>query len=115
MKWLIGEMLPPAIASELNAMGHDAVSVAAAGLGGAPDDVVYAEALANDRVMVTENASDFAAIVAQRHANDEPCVPVVLVRKSDHPSGGALAHHLARSLNRWAASSPDPYPGPHWP
>ena len=115
MKWLLDEMLPPAIASELNAMGHDAVSVAAAGLGGAPDDVVYAEALANDRVMVTENASDFAAMVAQRLAQDQPCVPVVLVRKADRPRGGALAHHLANRLHEWANRNPDPYPGPHWP
>ncbi len=115
MKWLIDEMLPPAIAGELSASGHDALSVADTGLAGEPDETVYAEALAQDRVVVTENASDLAAIVAHRLANEQPCVPVVLVRKADHPQGGALAHHLARHLHQWATRNSDPYPGPHWP
>lgn len=108
-------MLPPATAGELDALGHDALSVAAVGLVGADDETVYAEALSQDRVVVTENAADFAAIVAQRLADDQPCVPVVLVRKADHTPGGALAHHLARHLHQWATRNPDPYPGPHWP
>ena len=115
MKWLIDEMLPPALADELNALGHDACTVIAIGLGSADDATVYTAALDHNRVMVTENASDFAALVADRLARGEECVPVVLVRKADHPGGGALAHHLARQLDRWAAHNPEPYPGPHWP
>jgi len=115
LRWLIDEMLPPSTAEELNALGHDAISVATAGLAGTDDEWVYAEALKQSRVVVTENFSDFAAIAAQRLANDDPCVPVVLVRKSDHPRGGALPHHLARHLHQWASENPNPYPGPHWP
>ena len=62
-----------------------------------------------------ENASDYAAMVAQRLAQDQPCVPVVLVRKADHPRGEALAHHLANRLHEWANRNPHPYAGPHWP
>ena len=51
---------------------------------------------------MTENASDYAAIVALRLAQDRPCEPVALVRKADHPRGGALAHHLARRLHEWS-------------
>ena len=108
-------MLPPAIASELSSLGHDSLSVAEAGLSGAADDAVYTVALTQNRMVVTENASDYAAIDAQRLAHEQPCVPVVLVRKADHPRGGALAHHLARRLHEWASANPDPYPGPHWP
>ncbi len=108
-------MLPPTTAEELNALGHDAVNTAAAGLAGADDESVYAVALKQSRVVVTENFSDFAAIAAHRLANDYPCTPVVLVRKADHPRGGALAHHLARHLHHWATQNPTPYPGPHWP
>ena len=108
-------MLPPTIASELGGLGHDALSVAGAGLSGAADDAVYAAAVAQNRIVVTENASDYAAIVALRLAHERPRVPVVLVRKADHPRGGALAHHLARRLHEWANRNPDPYPGPHWP
>jgi len=88
--------------------------VEGARLASADDGSVYAEGVEQSRAVVTENCSDFAAITAQRLANDEPCVPVVLVRKSDHPRGGALAHHLARHLDQWAAQNPSPYPGPHW-
>lgn len=115
MKWMIDEMLPPAVAGELNALGHDALSVVVAGLAGTDDEALYAEAVAQGRIVVTENTSDFAALVAQRLANDQPCVPVVMVRKADHPRRGGLAHHLALNLHRWAADNPDPYPGPHWP
>lgn len=115
MKWLINEMLPPATAGELHTLGHDAVSVVAAGLAGSEDETVYALAVAQHRIVVTENVSDFAALVAQRLANDQPCVPVVLVRKADHPRQGGLAHHLARHLHQWADNNPDPYAGPHWP
>lgn len=108
-------MLPPATAEELNALGHDAVGVAAVGLAGVDDESVYAEALKQNRVVVTENFSDFATIAGQRLANDDPCVPVVLVRKADHPRGGALAHHLANHLHQWATQNPTPYPSTHWP
>ncbi len=43
MKWLIDEMLPPAIADQLNGVGHDAVGVVAAGLAEADDAAVYAQ------------------------------------------------------------------------
>lgn len=108
-------MLPPTTAEELNALGHNAVSVAAAGLAGADDETVYAKAVRENRAVVTENFSDFSAIAAQRLASDDPCTSVVFVRKTDHPPGGGLAHHLARHLHQWATQNPTPYPGPHWP
>ena len=41
-------------------------------------------------------------------------VPVVFVRKHQHPRGSALAPALARHLHRWATENPKPYPGAHW-
>lgn len=108
-------MLPPAIADHLNRLGHDAVGVTAAGLAGADDTLVYVAAVEQNRVMVTENFADFSVIVTRRLASDEPCVPVVFVRKKDFPPGGALANQLADQLRRWAIDNPEPYPGPHWP
>ena len=72
------------------------------------------EALAQDSVVVTENASDFVAIGTQRLANEEPHVPGVLVHNADHHQRKAPAHHLARHLHQCAASNPNSYPGPHW-
>lgn len=115
MRWLIDEMLPPATADELNERGHEALSVAAAGLAATDDAIVYAAAVDQDRVMVTENFADFSVVFAQRLAGEQPCVALVFVRKKDYPRGGALASHLAAHLHRWATDNPDPYPGPHWP
>jgi predicted nuclease of predicted toxin-antitoxin system len=114
VKWLIDEMLPPETALELNRLGHDAVSVAGLGLTGQADPVVFDRAVAELRIVVTENVADFAMLLDQRIRDDEPAVPVVFVRKGDLPRRGALPHHLAERLSAWAEANPDPYLGPHW-
>ena len=114
MRWIIDEMLPPDTATELGRGGHDATSVAALGLAGQPDPVVFDRAVAERRVVVSENVADFVILLEQRLRNDEPAVPVVFVRKGDLPRRGALPHHLAERLHRWAEANPDPYLGPHW-
>ncbi len=108
-------MLPPATATELGRLGHDAVTVVGVELAGAADEVVYASAVGAGRTVVTENVADFAVLLEARLAREEPCVPVVLVRKRDFPRGGGLAAHLARHLDAWATEHPHPYPGLHWP
>lgn len=108
-------MLPPATAEELNARGHDAVSVIDAGLRAADDADVFDYAVKNDRVVVTENFADYSLLLVQRMSADQTCVPVVFVHKPDFPKGGALAVHLAAHLDTWATATPEPYVGPHWP
>jgi len=115
LRWLIDEMLPPATAAELAAFGHEALSVGEAGLGGSDDAAVYETAVEQQRVIVTENFADFATITSDRLAAGAPCVPVVFVRKCQHPRGSALAPSLARHLHGWSVSNPNPYPGVHWP
>ncbi len=115
MKWLIDEMLPPATATELNALGHDAIALAAAGLDETEDSGIYEVAVEQQRVLVTENFADCAAIVERRVAWGEPCVAIVFVRKEGFRRGRALPVHFARRLHKWATENPDPYPGLHWP
>lgn len=114
MRWVIDEMLPSDAATALGRRGHDATSVASLGLAGQPDTVVFDRAVAENRIVVTENIADFAILLEQRLRNDEAAVPVVFVRKADLPRRGALPHHLAERLHRWAEANPDPYLGPHW-
>lgn len=115
MKWLIDEVLPPTTADELAILGHDAISVAGAQLLGADDAEVFAFAVDEQRIIVTENFADFVALVDEWQANDRPCTPVVFVRKSAFASGGSLPSKLAAHLDSWATANPEPYVGIHWP
>jgi hypothetical protein len=108
-------MLPPETAERLSQLGHDAVSVHAAGLTGANDAEVFSFAVSEARVVVTENFADYASILEQRQSRADSCVPVVFVRKATLPRGGALAAHLADRLHSWAVQNPEPYAGAHWP
>lgn len=66
MRLFIDECLSPQLARHLNATGeHDAIHPRDMGRLGEPDHVVLARCLAEDRVIVTENAVDFRKLVAR--------------------------------------------------
>ncbi|MEX0750406.1 MAG: DUF5615 family PIN-like protein [Dehalococcoidia bacterium] len=104
MRFLVDSMFPSDIASDLNARGHDAVTPDDIGAHNLPDDVLIEIATAEQRVIVTENASDFAHVTT---------CPVLFVRKSWWPPK-ALAAGLAAALDRWAGMNADPGSWPHW-
>jgi len=105
--FLIDEMFPVAVARLLrDTYGHDAVHVCEVGLRATEDPRVAMAARAEDRAVVTENVADFSA---------ERDVVLVFVLKKNLPAGGAQAAALAKVLDSWAHTHPDPYLGPHWP
>ncbi len=104
MKFLIDAMLPPQVAELLNAARHDARTPSQLGAHNLPDDVLVRLAAAGGRVIVTENASDFAAVTA---------CPFLFVRKSWWPHS-SLSSQLASAIDRWAAANAEPGPWPHW-
>lgn len=97
-------MFPPEIAQYLNEHGHDARSPADLGAHNLSDDVLIEIAAAERRVVVTENASDFAYVTE---------CSVLLVRKAWWPQQ-KLASGLSAALTRWAEANPDPGPWAHW-
>jgi hypothetical protein len=97
-------MLPPRTADLLVAAGHEASTPAQVGAHNLPDDTLIGLAAAEQRVIVTENASDFAAVTS---------CPVLLVRKAWRPSE-SLARKLADALNRWARTNEEPGNWAHW-
>jgi predicted nuclease of predicted toxin-antitoxin system len=113
VRWLLDEMLPPAVARALDGMGHDARTVREAGLAGAADPEVLDAAVRERRVLVTENVTDFARLLSDRLSTGDPCVPVVFVRRASL-SRDAPWSNLASALDRWARANADPYVGPHW-
>lgn len=104
MRFLLDSMFPPRTSEYLNAAGHDAVTPAMLGAHNLPDETLIEIARQERRVIVTENASDFAQTTT--------CA-VLFVRKSWWPAS-ALAVGLANSLARWAEANPGPGPWPHW-
>lgn len=104
MRFLVDSMLPPAVVEPLRELGHDSVTPSMLGAHNLPDVVLVQIASAEDRVIVTENASDFAGVT--------DC-PVLLVLKSLWPTG-SLVQGLASALDRWATANPEPGPWPHW-
>jgi len=97
-------MLPPDTAELLVAAGHDATSPVQLGAHNLSDDTLISLAAVDHRVIVTENASDFAAVTV---------CPVLLVRKSWWPRG-SLAAKLADALDRWASVNEQPGNWAHW-
>lgn len=114
MRWLLDEMLPPDAAVELERLGHEAWSVHTIGLVTTPDADILGHAVEGSMVMVTENRGDFAGLLHARLERGDRATAVLFVRRSTLPRGGALAHHLAVRLDRWAAKHPDPSPVLYW-
>ena len=114
MRWLLDEMLPDAAAEVLRRLGHNAVSVRSIGLRQAPDAQVYATAVAEHRVLVTEDRAGFAPLAKEDLDEGRPSVPIVIVHRDSFGRQGALAQHLATALHRWALENPEPWPGPQF-
>jgi hypothetical protein len=104
VNFMVDSMLPPRTADLLDAAGHDAITPARLGAHNLPDDLLIQLAAAEDRVIITENARDFAGVGS---------CPVLLVRKSWWPSD-ALAEKLATAVDRWATANGQPGPWAHW-
>jgi len=75
VKLLLDEMYSATVAEQLRGRGHDVVSIHDAefrSLEGAPDEEVFAAAIAEERAIVTENVPDFRRLEAEALASDEP-------------------------------------------
>jgi predicted nuclease of predicted toxin-antitoxin system len=79
MQFYIDECISPQVAARVNAGGtHVAVHPRDIGRRGDPDHVVLRDAIAEDRIIVTENARDFRGLVGKEELHPGliilPCV-----------------------------------------
>jgi len=90
VKLLLDEMYPPAVAEQLRTRDHDVVSVHDPEyhyLEGAPDDEIFAAALAHQRALVTENVPDFRRLESDALARGEKHTTLVFTTNRQFPRG----------------------------
>jgi predicted nuclease of predicted toxin-antitoxin system len=63
LRFFVDECLSPEYAVRLGSMGYDAIHPLHVGRRGEPDHVVRDRCIAEDRVIITENMSDFRALL----------------------------------------------------
>ncbi len=110
MRLLLDEMYAPVVAEQLRARGHDVVSFhdpKYRRLEGAPDEEVFAAALAEERALVTENVPDFRRLEADALARGESPVILVFTSNRQFPRGepGTIGR-LVEALHTLASESP---------
>jgi hypothetical protein len=92
VKLLLDEMYAPVVAEQLRGRGHDVASVhdpEYRQLEGAPDEEIYAAALAEERALVTENVPDFQRLEADALARGEAHATIVFTSNRQFPRGEA--------------------------
>ena len=90
MRLLLDEMYPSVVAEQLRAREHDVVSVhdlRYRGLEGAPDEDIFATALAEEGALVTENVPGFCRLEAGALARSEPHPTLVFTSNRQFPRG----------------------------
>jgi len=82
VRLLLDEMYPAALAKALDAAGAAAITAADLGLAGRSDLDLFAAAVSEDLVLLTENVSDFARIAAQHTGAGRPHAGVLIALSS---------------------------------
>lgn len=112
MKLLLDEMYSPAVAEQLRARGHDVVSVhdpEYRSLEVAPDEEIFAAALAEERALMTENVPDFRRLEAAALARSESHATLVFTSNRQFPRGepGTIGR-LVEALDALLGETPSP-------
>ena len=107
-------MFPAEGAVELGKRGYDA-RAAVQDLRALTDEQLLDVAVAEERVLVTENVVDFVELLQDRLSRGGDVVPVVFVLKSALPRDALrLSRALAERLDAWADEHPEPFPTAYW-
>jgi hypothetical protein len=103
VRLLLDEMYSPVVAEQLRARGHDVVSVHDPDyrrFEGAPDEEIFAAALAESRALVTENVPDFRRLEAGALARGEAHAALIFTSNRQFPRGApGTTGHLVEALH----------------
>lgn len=102
---LDAQLSPKRVGSALAARGHDVLSLASDGALGALDDPLVLElAAAEDRILATRNARDFAPLLRAWAEADRHHAGCILIWTLGHHQFGAIVDGIERQF----ALRPDP-------
>lgn len=90
MRLVLDEMYSAAVGEQLRGRGHDVVSIhdpEYRRLEGAPDEEVFATAVAEERAVVTENVPDFRRLEAEALARGRPAPTPIFTTNRQFPRG----------------------------
>jgi predicted nuclease of predicted toxin-antitoxin system len=91
---LLDEMLSGEIAVQLRAKGHDVVAVVEdPALIGSPDEELLVHATSNERILVTANVRDFAAISASWRSRGRSHAGLIYVVNRVFPSDRSFGEY----------------------
>ena len=115
MKLLLDEMWSPAIAAALRERGHDAIAVAErSDLRGQPDEVIFAEALADARAIVTENVVDYRPLASAALRSGRASPTLIYTSNRAYPRASRrTAGRLVIALDALLTTR-DGVEGEHW-
>ena len=110
MKALVDEQLSPRIAELLRDRGHDAEAVAdRRDLAGQSDRVIFEIAVAEERVVITNNVKDVRPLAAERLARGEMHAGLILLPSTRIRTRGAV-ERLADAIDQILREHPDGLP-----
>ena len=96
MKFLIDECISPTLSRHLNQGPHDAIHPRDRRRLRDPDHVVFARAIAEDRVIVTENAEDFRKLAGNVDLHPGMIILPSVARAEAQQLMDLVVAHLAR-------------------
>jgi len=114
VRLLLDEHLPPRIAVQLRFQGHDVVAVVERpDLHGAADEMLWAVARTESRVVVTQDVGDFVRLALQDAAIGRPHPGLALIHTRWFSRGDRHVGRLVASLGALLEANPtsDPLPG----
>ena len=115
MRLLLDEMWSPAIAAALPERGHDVVAVTErSDLRGKPDDVMFSEAQADGRAIVTENVVDYRQLASEALRAGRTAPTLIFTSNRAYPRAGRrTAGRPVMALDALLATR-DVTEGEHW-
>lgn len=105
LRLLVDEcLLNRLLVDALTAAGHDVQTVSQANLISKPDDAVFKHAIAENRVVITSNCSDFVALIETHVAAGQHHPGILLVFLYNNPNKDMSVSEIIKAITNFEAT-----------